>query len=214
MLLIENPEIILVSTIFFSIFLIFYVKFIRIMVPDDQIHVIKNKKNTMFFGKCIDRREYYYNFPIWVPVYGIEEKTFFRNKKIIAFDAIKHGNLYKESFESDIEISVKIIEPLKTIKFNKSYEWVIALLKRDMLIEIKKEISNFDGNEIIENSNEINSTLEKELTKTANRYWIQISNLKIINTRKTSEQAEIPKFQLDKIAKLWEEAYRNKENSI
>jgi len=215
MFLIESPEIILIFTIFFSIFLIFYVKFIRIMIPDDQIHIIKNKKNTMFFGKSINRREYYYNVPSWVPVYGIEEKIFFRWGEFeISFENIKYNNLYKETFESDIKISIKIHEPLKTIRFSKSYEWVIALLKRDILLDINKEMSRFDGNEIMEKSEEANFTIKNTISKTAGRYWAKIWNVKIYNTQKTSNKADIPDFDLEKISKLWENASKINELEI
>lgn len=209
MLLIESPELILVFTIFFSIFLIFYVKFIRIMVPENQIHIIKNKKNTMFFGKSINRREYYYNFPSWVPIYGIEERSIFKWWNIsISFEKVKYNNLYKESFESDIEISIQIIEPLKSIRFSKNYEWIIALLKKDLFMEIDKEMSHFDGNEVIEDSNEIIFALKETIKKTSERYGIKILDVKILNTSKTSEKAKIPEFELEKISLLWEKAPR------
>lgn len=179
------------------------------MVPENQIHIIKNRKNTMFFGKSIDRREYYYNFPSWVPVYGIEEKSVFRWWDLkVSFEKVKHHNLYKESFESDINILVKITEPLKSIKYSKSYEWIIALFKRDILMEINKEISHFEGNEVMVSSDEINHTMKKTMKKTSERYGIKILDVNVLNTRKTSKKAEIPEFELEKISLLWEKAPR------
>gem|GEM_PF-3575200 len=69
-------------------------------------------------------------------------------------------------------------------------------------MEINKEISHFEGNEVMVSSDEINHTMKKTMKKTSERYGIKILDVNVLNTRKTSKKAEIPEFELEKISLL------------
>lgn len=58
-------------TILCSIIFVFIALSFRKVVKTNEVHIVQTSKETKSFGKDTDNGNVYYDFPVWIPIFGV-----------------------------------------------------------------------------------------------------------------------------------------------
>jgi len=106
----------------FAVAIIFYVLSLRRVVPTNAVHIVQRGKQTISYGVGQEQGNVYYEFPIWLPKFGVEKRVLPVSNFDIELKAYSAYDLDRVPFLVDVMAFFHIAKPNKAAEKVESFE--------------------------------------------------------------------------------------------
>jgi len=117
---------------------------LRKVVPTNEIHILKKWSKTIIKGEWFDKWNVYYNFPQWMPLFGIyvtKLPLYVFDVKLNTYQAYDSGKI---PFNLDVTAFFIIKTPKIIIKIFTNFEELKEQLEKIVKLAIRKTLAQYD----------------------------------------------------------------------
>jgi flotillin len=147
----------------FGVFLVIAIVNLRRVVPTNMVHIVQSSKNTTSFGKGKEAGNTYYQWPAWLPVFGVVVSEFPESVFDISlkdYDAYDIGRL---PFMVDIVAFFRIEESATAAQRVSSFEELREQLKSVLQGAVRTILSTNKLEEIMQDRSKLGSEFTTEV---------------------------------------------------
>ncbi len=196
-----------VGIVIFIVFIIIAVN-LRKVVSTNEVHILQKGKRTIIKGKDFEEWNVYYNFPQWMPWFGVSVTKlplYVFDIKLEKYQAYDNGKI---PFDVDVTAFFIIKDPELAAKRVADFEELKLQLKEIVKWSIRKTLSQYDIQEIMEARGDLATKFYEEITQAVKEWWVDLKNIEFMDII-DAEWFEVIRNLLEKKRKAIESDSKN-----
>jgi len=181
---------------------------LRKVVPTNEVHILQKWKRTITKWKWFDQWNVYYNFPQWVPWFGISVTKlplYVFDIKLETYQAYDNGKI---PFDVDVTAFFVIKDPELAAKRVANFDELRDQLKEIVKWSIRKTLSQYDIQKIMEARWDLATKFYEEITQAVKEWWVDLKNIEFMDIV-DAEWFEVIRNLLEKKRKAIEAESKN-----
>ena len=154
---------------------------LRKVVPTNEVHILQKWKKTIIKWKDFKEWNVYYNFPQWMPLFGISVTKlplYVFDIKLETYQAYDNGKI---PFDVDVTAFFVIKDAEQAAKRVASFDELQLQLKEIVKWSIRKTLSQYDIQEIMEARWDLANKFYEEITQAVKEWWVDLKNIEFMD---------------------------------
>lgn len=154
----------------------------RVVVPNNEVHIVQKKKADISYGKWKEAGNVYYNFPSWLPIIGIERVILPVSIFWIELTNYEAYDSDKVPFTVDVMAFFKIDNSWIAAQRILSFEELKEQLKNILQWSIRRVLAQRNLFDILEWRAEFSVLFTTEVNKQLEDWWVTTTqNVELMN---------------------------------
>ena len=154
---------------------------LRKVVPTNEVHILQRWSTTIIKGKWFEWWNVYYNWPQWVPGFGISVTKlplYVFDIKLNSYQAYDNGKI---PFVVDVTAFFVIKDPELAAKRVADFEELKEQLVEVVRWAVRKTLAQYDIQEIMEARWELWQRFYEEVTNAVKEWWVELKNIEFMD---------------------------------
>jgi flotillin len=165
---------------------------LRRVVPTNEVHIIQSRKATISYGKDMSQGTTYYEWPHWIPVFGVT-KTILPvsvfDLDLASYEAYDKGRL---PFVVDIKAFFRIVDSNVAAQRVSSFEELQGQLKAVVQGAVRTILASNEIEEIMQGRSKFGEEFTKEVSSQLTNWGVAtVKNIEMMDIRDHQSSAVI-----------------------
>lgn len=182
----------------FLFFTVFTALFLRRVVPTNEVHIVQSSKSTTSYGKDSGHGNTYYEWPSWIPFFGITKVTLpmsVFDLDLASYEAYDKGRL---PFVVDVKAFFRISDSNIAAQRVASYDELLQQLKAIVQGAVRTILASNGIEEIMQGRSTFGTQFTKEVEEQLQHWGVTaVKNIELMDIR-DSAQSHVIKNIMEK----------------
>ncbi|OCR99559.1 hypothetical protein A9K75_06725 [Campylobacter fetus subsp. testudinum] len=181
--------------------------FFRVVVPTNEVHIVQSAKKTTSYGKDTGNGNTYYEFPSWIPVFGITKIVLPVSVFSISINSYEAYDLGRLPFVVDITAFFRVDDSNLAAQRVKDFSDLSDQLKDIIQGSIRSILSSRSLEDILQIRSELGEDFTKAVKEQLKNWGIEpVKNIELMDIRDSANSMVIINIMNKKISVIEKES--------